>query len=144
MKRLLILFVIASFLGVFHGWAAPAQAQAAFNCSESLGTPVYHSLGAYLEESWLAQCNNAQWKADFYVQYESGGSWHSANCQNSSPCHIRRPSSTAEWFAANSQASGTINFAVLNQCINYRVQMFLTSKGGTQFGPFASVKSVCQ
>lgn len=119
-------------------------AQAAFSCSHGLGTPVYTALGATLQESWGAQCYGAQWRAEFGVQYKVDGVWHTAGCANTNPCYIRRPAESGTWYTNGSTEHGFVNFAVLNQCVKYRVMMTLTSRGAVELGPYPSVQSVCQ
>jgi len=140
LTRVIILAAAAAALWI----AAPAGAQAAFTCSQDLGTPIYHTIGASLQEGWQAQCYGAQWKAEFGVQYKVNGEWQTAGCANTNPCYIRRPSQAGTWYSNGTFDQGRVYFAVLNQCVTYRVRLTLTSKGGVELGPYPSPQSVCE
>lgn len=139
MRRLLLLAATFAALLAVGAQAPAAQAQIdGFSCpSFSLGTPAWS--GGNLQESWVASCSGAMWHADFYAQIEISGAWQDANCVNTMPCHIRKPSSGQ---FTTGQHSGTVNFDPLGNCTSrYRIHLFLQSVGGTQFGPFSSVAS---
>src|SRR4249919_1872532 len=129
-KLLLPLLVVAAFFGIMS-----APAQAAISCpSEHLGLAVYNAGGGGTvgPTSWSATCNGAQWTAEFILQYQVNGDWNQANCVNSTPCGIRRPSTG--FYSAGSSHSGNVTFDPLNGCfVRFRILMSLVGKGGNGF-----------
>lgn len=143
MKRILIrsVFVaVAIFIAGFHEWTP--RADAAITCPyRNLGTPTANFETVVF--SWGAKCDNAMWHAEFEVQYEQGGAWHNADCVNTHPCSVVRP--TTGWYPAGSNQGGTINFDVLSQAgcsTRWRALIWTVGKGGTSQGPFAGPASM--
>jgi hypothetical protein len=143
-RRLLIVaaVAVAAFVGPGVG-----QASAALSCgSIQIQKPVWqytspNSVSTY----WQAGCSGAQWRAEITLQYESGGTWHPMNCENTTPCTIYRPKATNPYgfYAANTGQGGTVFFdPVASLCVDrMRSRLKLIGAGGTVQGPYSSAIS---
>lgn len=144
MKRLIILFAVmmtAFIVGAYH----PAKADASITCPlVSLNYPNPNS--DTVSEGWAIQCNGAKWNVEFMLQYESSGVWHNADCVNTHPCDIWRPSQTTN-YDAGSQHGGTVTFDVVSTAgcgVRWRVHATMWGAGGNVVGPISSpISAVC-
>jgi hypothetical protein len=142
MRRIIITCFVAGLLAGLL--ASTSRADAAITCpQEHLGLAVYDIADQTVgPTSWSATCNGAMWYINFTLEYEVNGQWNPANCVNTQPCYIRRP--TSGYYSAGSSHSGGVTFAPRNGCdLRFRVRMTLVGKGGNGFSFVSNPTVVC-